>query len=717
VKPPDQEKQHDLQLRAAAETRLDSSRIAAPAGRSADELLHELQVHQIELELQNETLRQTQMALEESRDRYVDLYEFAPVGYLTLSGEGLIESINLSGTVLLGMERSKLMQRRFSQFVTPEDRERWHRFFAGLLQQDDKRDCELLLQRDDATRFSVRVDCLRMLRDGQAPTVRVVLTDVTERRRTEMALQQSRQLLELTMQISHTGGWDLDLVDYSSHRTRGHDRIFGYESPLPAWSYETFLEHVVAEDRPEVDRHFQEAIAATGDWDFVCRIRRVDGQVRWIEAAGGHQRDETGTVTRMAGVVRDITEAKLQDQALHEKNAELELARSAAEKANLAKSDFLSSMSHELRTPLNAILGFAQLMESSTPAPTAKQQRDLDQILGAGWYLLELINEILDLALIESGRATLSREAVSLGEIMLECWAMIEPQAQKRKISVTFPKLDQPCYVDADRTRVKQVMINLLFNAIKYNEPGGQVTIDISRSQPNSIRVSIRDTGAGLPAEKLSELFQPFNRLGREAGAEEGTGIGLVVTKRLVELMGGTIGVDSTVGVGSVFWIELALTTAPLTALQKAEHAALVRPPADGTPQRSVLYVEDNPANLALIEDLVARLPGLHMISAADGDLGIEFARAYQPAVILMDINLPGISGLEAMKIIRADPETAHIPIIALSANALAHDIARGMEAGFFRYLTKPIRLKEFMDALDSALELAAAKPGHGVKP
>jgi CheY-like chemotaxis protein len=196
--------------------------------------------------------------------------------------------------------------------------------------------------------------------------------------------------------------------------------------------------------------------------------------------------------------------------------------------------------------------------------------------------------------------------------------------------------------------------------------------------------------------------------LGQETGSEEGTGIGLVVTKRLVELMGGTIGVDSTVGVGSVFWIELALTTAPLTAVQKAEHAALVRPPlAHGMPQRTVLYVEDNPANLALVEDIVARLPDLRLISAADGDLGVEFARAYLPTVILMDINLPGISGIEAMKILRVDPETAHIPIIALSANALAHDIERGMAAGFFRYLTKPIKLKEFMEALDAALGVA----------
>ena len=258
--------------------------------------------------------------------------------------------------------------------------------------------------------------------------------------------------------------------------------------------------------------------------------------------------------------------------------SELNEAMAAAETANRAKTDFLSSMSHELRTPLNAILGFAQLLESGSPSPTPPQKRSIEQILKAGWYLLELINEILDLALIESGKVTLSREPVSLVEVMLECRAMIEPQAQKRGIGMTFPRFDTPHFVKADRTRVKQVLINLLFNAIKYNKPGGAVTVGWALSPPDSIRISVRDTGAGLAPEQLAQLFQPFNRLGKEASAEEGTGIGLVVTKRLVELMGGTIGVDSAVGQGSVFWVELTLTAAPQLAVREAERAAMVRP-------------------------------------------------------------------------------------------------------------------------------------------
>jgi CheY-like chemotaxis protein len=291
---------------------------------------------------------------------------------------------------------------------------------------------------------------------------------------------------------------------------------------------------------------------------------------------------------------------------------------------------------------------------------------------------------------------------------MLECRAMIEPQAHQRGISMTFPRFELPYFVSADRTRVKQVLINLLSNAIKYNKPQGAVTVEYALCPPNSIRVSVRDTGAGLAPEQLAQLFQSFNRLGMEAGAEEGTGIGLVVTKRLIELMGGTVGADSVVGVGSVFWFELNLTTAPLFVPQEIERATLMRPQvAVDTPQRTLLYVEDNPANLELVEQLVARRPDLRMLSAADANLGIEYSRVYQPQVILMDINLPGINGLEAMKILHADPSTAHIPIIALSANAVPRDIARALDAGFLSYLTKPIKVGQFMDALDAALTIA----------
>jgi signal transduction histidine kinase/CheY-like chemotaxis protein len=395
------------------------------------------------------------------------------------------------------------------------------------------------------------------------------------------------------------------------------------------------------------------------------------------------------------------------------KQVELELHRAMAiaEKANLAKSDFLSSMSHELRTPLSAILGFAQLMESGSPAPTVSQKRSIDQILQAGWYLLELINEILDLALIESGKVSLSLEASSLPEIMRECQAMIEPQAQKRSIGITFPRFELPLYVKADRTRVKQVLINLLSNAIKYNRPEGSVIVDCGASAPGRIRIGVTDTGAGLTADQLAQLFQPFNRLGQEANGEEGTGIGLVVCKRLVELMGGVIGVESNVGKGSVFWIELKETAAPqLAGGTSRSLSERVQIPARLEKDRwTVLYVEDNPANLMLVEDLIARRPDIRLLSARDGDRGIEIARAARPDMVLMDINLPGMSGITALRILANDPGTAHIPVVALSANAIPRDIEKGLQAGFFRYLTKPINVVEFMETLDVTLKFAKA--------
>jgi len=398
------------------------------------------------------------------------------------------------------------------------------------------------------------------------------------------------------------------------------------------------------------------------------------------------------------------------------KRVELELlkAMSDAEKANLAKSDFLSSMSHELRTPLGAILGFAQLMESGNPQPTPSQKRSIDQILKAGWYLLELINEVLDLSLIESGKLSLSPEPVSLADVMLECQTMIEPQAQQRGIRVSFPQLEIPLFVEADRTRVKQVLINLLSNAIKYNRPDGRVVVDWAVNTPGRVRICVEDTGEGLSPAEIAQLFQAFNRLGRAASTEEGTGIGLVVCKRLVELMGGVIGVESTVGKGSTFWIELNLAS----GLHHSEHSTVVAAAARGLQPvpsnlRTLLYVEDNPANLMLVEDLIARRPDLRLLTARDGNRGVEIARASLPDVILMDINLPGISGIQALKVLAQDVATARIPVVALSANAVPRDIERGMEAGFFSYLTKPIKVNEFMAPLDAALIFAATQSAH----
>jgi PAS domain S-box-containing protein len=442
--------------------------------------------------------------------------------------------------------------------------------------------------------------------------------------------------------------------------------------------------------------------------NYELTVRARDGKETVVSYNATTFYDRDRRLQGVFAAARDVTELKRFEQTLQEKNVELGSAKTVAEKANLAKSEFLSSMSHELRSPLNAILGFAQLMESDSPAPTPAQKESIAQILQAGWHLLRLIDEVLDLTKIESRQVPLSQEPVLLAEVMLECQGMIEPQAQQRGICITFPQFDIPYFVKADRTRVKQVIINLLSNAIKYNREQGTVEVNCTVSAPGRIRVSIKDTGAGLSPEQMAQLFQPFNRLGQEAGSEEGTGIGLVVAKRLVELMGGVIGVESAVGVGSLFWFELNSADAPELSVEGAEPIAPAKLQVQsGTRLRTLLYVEDNPANMKLVEQLVARRPDMSLLTAANGHSGIELARAAQPAAILMDINLPDISGFEALKILREDPATAHIPVVAISANAMPRDIEKGLQAGFFRYLTKPVKISEFMDTLNVVMEFA----------
>ena len=394
--------------------------------------------------------------------------------------------------------------------------------------------------------------------------------------------------------------------------------------------------------------------------------------------------------------------------ALQEKHVELGRSKAAADKANLAKSDFLSSMSHELRSPLNAILGFAQFMESDTPPPTESAKASIDQILHAGWYLLKLINEILDLAVIESGKISLSTEPVDLAPVLNECQTMIEPQAQRRGIKMVFPQAAASMFVTVDRTRLKQVIINLLSNAIKYNQLDGRVEVTCEMTGNGAIRISVADTGVGLSEEKVGQLFEAFNRLGQEHGPEEGTGIGLMVSKQLVELMGGTIGARSVVGSGSVFWIEFqASADQGLAGREIAPTMITPLPQVGGLQMHTLLYIEDNPANLTLVERLIARRPDLRLLTATEAIRGIELARTQMPDVILMDINLPGMSGVQALGVLLKDPLTQHIPVIALSANARANDVQKGLEAGFFRYLTKPIHVAGFMSTLTEALEFA----------
>lgn len=409
----------------------------------------------------------------------------------------------------------------------------------------------------------------------------------------------------------------------------------------------------------------------------------------------------------------DNTAGKKAEAIVQERNIQLENARSIAVKANLAKSDFLSNMSHELRTPLNAILGFAQLMETDQPAPSELQLDSIKQIIDAGWHLLKLINEILDLAKIESGQVPLHLESLSLEDVMIKCQGMVEVQAQQHNIKMKFPKFEKPYHVWVDETRLKQILLNLLSNAIKYNRKNGLVEVTYTEMSSERMRISVRDAGAGLTPDQISQLFQPFNRLGQEAGIEVGTGIGLVVAKRLIELMGGEIGVESVLGESSLFWFEVPSVEAP--QMHDLEDGSYVPDPltkAEETRLHTILYVEDNVANMRLVHKIIARIPNVNLLMAKDGALGVELARESLPDLILMDINLPGINGFEALKLLRADPITKHIPVIAVSANAMLLDIEKGLVAGFYSYITKPISVGPFTNSVNEGLKFADKQLG-----
>ena len=385
---------------------------------------------------------------------------------------------------------------------------------------------------------------------------------------------------------------------------------------------------------------------------------------------------------------------------------ELKQAQENVVKASQAKTEFLASMSHELRTPMNAVLGFAQLLQMHPQVPLHPKQRDaVEQILKAGNHLLELINEILDLTRIESGRVNLTLENVDPHDVIEECLAYIAPLAKKRGVRVKAGEAPKHrLSIVADRTRFKQVLLNLLSNAVKYNVDNGEVELSAQAVSPERMRFSVRDTGPGIAPELQQEIFEPFSRLGAETSDIEGTGIGLTISRKLASLMGGRLDFESVVGEGSTFWVDLPASEHAVLEQEQAPEGSNVLPMMpDGV--HKVLYVEDNPDNLNLMEHVMRMVPGVEMISAHTGELGVEMAEIHHPAVILMDINLPGISGIEALKRLRATPTTRDIPILAVSANVMPADIRHAMEAGFDAYITKPVNLREVIEYVKTAIE------------
>ncbi|MBD3612878.1 MAG: PAS domain S-box protein [Hydrogenovibrio crunogenus] len=414
--------------------------------------------------------------------------------------------------------------------------------------------------------------------------------------------------------------------------------------------------------------------------------------------------DFLASFTQNYGALIYVKRMLSQQEEMHE---EILKERNEAEKASQAKSQFLSSMSHELRTPLNAVLGFAQLLDMDENL-TADQKDNIYEIVKAGNHLLDLINDVLDLAKIESGNVDLSIEPVGLKEVLEECRNLMLPVAENKGISLDIPALND-LYVRADRVRLKQILLNLLSNAVKYNDDHGRVWVECGQQSENTLRISVKDSGLGVPENKQSELFQPFNRLGQEGGGIEGTGVGLSITKTLIELMGGEIGYQPNTPKGSCFFVELHIDSChPFE--EGFDQALLLDSDKEDQLSKTILYIEDNPANLKLVSHVLAKRDHTNLITAHEPQLGIELAKANKPDLILLDINMPGMSGYEVLEVFKKDSDVSKVPVVAITANAMSHDIRRGKRAGFDDYLTKPLDVENFLKVVERYLTKTEAK-------
>ena len=626
--------------------------------------------------------------------RFRDLVDLAPDGVIVCDAKGTVLVVNVAAERMFGYSRTELIGQPLEVLVPERARARHAVHLAGFAAAPTSRamgtGLVLAGRRKDASEFPIEIS-LSPMRTGSTLTILAAVRDTTERMRLEEATRRTSSYLASAVQ-SVQGAFALyDEHDRLVLANTEYCELYRSGATLPS-AGQTFTEILDASLR--ANRH---ATTATAEEvrTRVLENHRTAGTLQITGLSGRTYRifeqrtAEGGTVSLLVDITADVLLAD-----------ELRAARTTAEAASVAKSDFLSSMSHELRTPLNAILGFTELMQRDRKEPATVRQRErLDHVHRGGEHLLRLINEILDLSRIESGNASISLETVDVGQVIDDVISQLQPVAAQHEITFARAEHTPPGMVIADRTRLSQILMNFGSNAIKYGRPKGHATVHATRMRDARIRVTIVDDGIGIPADKQATIFEPFQRAGQEAGPIEGTGIGLAISKRLAETMGGTVGFTSEPGRGSEFWLELPEPDpeAPLPPRSSPRKSALA---GSGSPFR-VVYIEDNPANIALVEALAAELPRIELVSALDAEQGLARIHEQRPALVLMDINLSGMSGIDAMRALAADPRTQTIPVIALSADPQSRDTARERGVEFTRYLHKPIDL----DALTLALE------------
>jgi PAS domain S-box-containing protein len=659
-------------------------------------LLSEPNVHAILCNFRNIGERHLVVAerkqAEEMRRRWATTVESSDDAIFLTTLDGIIQSWNPGAEKIFGYAAEEIIGRPVSLIYSTDRPGETQQVRDRLVRGEHLTHYETAGARKDGTHIHVSLT-ISPIKDAAGKIIAASATarDITERRQAEDALRKSEERFRLVARAANDAVWDWDLLTDQVWHGEGYQTLFGYPGNVVLPGMEWWKDNIHPEDRERVTTGIRAVIDRGGQfWSDEYRFRRADGTTAYVFDRGYVLRDAGGQPLRMIGAINDMTERKRAEEALWK-------AREA-DQANQAKSEFLSRMSHELRTPLNAILGFAQLLEIDSLNP--EQEESVGHILKAGRHLLELINEVLDISRIEAGRLSISLEPVPLRGLVQETLDLITPLAAKASVRLDAEAADIPDRtILADRQRMKQVLLNLLSNAVKYNHPGGTVSFSYGETPEGRLRISVRDTGPGIPPERMERLFIPFERLGAEQTGVEGTGLGLTLSKRLVELMEGTLGVESTVGQGSTFWVEMALAESPVARLEKDLKTVLAPTASPASKEtRTVLYVEDNLSNLELLQRLLAHRPGIRFLPAMQGRLGLDLAREHRPDLILLDLHLPDVQGDEVLRRLREDPKTRRIPVVIISADAMPVQINRLMAAGARAYLTKPLDIKKFLD-------------------